>query len=189
MTDKKVIRKELLKKRNTLTEEECQEYSKLIETQVFSLECYKNAKNLLVYAGYQKEVSTYGIIKHALQHQKRVFCPKVLEPGIMEFYEIFSLKDVVCGYKNIPEPIGDGSAFSFSDTYTNPALMLMPVVGFDANTNRLGYGGGFYDRYLQRFPALERIGLAFECQKYEYKIPNEKTDIKPHHIITEQSIY
>lgn len=186
MCSKKEIRKELLRKRNTLTEEDCKKYSKLIENQLLSLESYIKANVLLVYASYQKEVSTYGIIEHALQTGKRVFCPKVLHPGIMEFYEIFSLDDITFGYKNIPEPPLTNPIFQ--NTLTKP-FMLMPLVGFDANKNRLGYGGGFYDRYLQRFSAMERMGLAFECQKFEPLIPTEETDIRPHYIITEQRIY
>lgn len=189
MNTKKEIRKEFLKKRNTLTEEEGKKYSKLVESQLLSLESYKKADTILIYASYQKEVSTYGIIEHALQNNKRVFCPKVFQPGRMEFYEIFSLEDVVCGYKNIPEPKGETSAFSLSDNNNKNTLIIMPLVGFDVCKNRLGYGGGFYDRYLHRFSTMERVGLAFECQKYEHKIPTEETDIKPHYIITEQNIY
>ena len=66
--------------------------------------------------------------------------------------------------------------------------MIMPLVGFDTYKNRLGYGGGFYDRYLQRFPNLERIGLAFECQRCN-DIPTEETDQKLDFIITEKGIF
>ena len=184
---KQDIRKELLKKRNSLTEEQCEKYSKLIEEQLFSLNQYKNADVLLIYVSYQKEVPTYEIIKSALQNGKRVFCPKVLGPGIMEFYEIASLKDIIPGYKNIPEP--KCTKVSYQNTETSNALMIMPVVGFDSSKNRLGYGGGFYDRYLQRFPDIERIGIAYECQKSNSKIPAEETDIRPEFIITEQSIF
>lgn len=189
MKTKQNIRNELLKKRNTLTEEELKKYSKLIENQLLASEQYKKADILLIYASYQKEVSTYGIIEAALNTQKKVFCPKVLNSGIMEFYEITSLTDIVPGYKNIPEPKQINSMFSFSDDNTNNTLMIMPLVGFDAARNRLGYGGGFYDRYLQRFPQLKRIGLGFECQKHENPIPTEETDFRPDFIITEIKIF
>lgn len=188
MNTKKELRKEFFRKRNTLTEKYHQKYSKIITKKLISLKQYVQADMILIYASYQKEVSTYGIIGDALNRGKRVFCPKVLSHGIMEFYEITSLKDIVPGYKNIPEPRREDSMFSFSDDNTGNTLMIMPLVGFDALGNRLGYGGGFYDRYLQRFPQLKRIGLGFECQKYEYLIPTEKTDIKPDLIITEVNI-
>lgn len=186
MNLKKEIRKELLKKRNTLTEDQWKNYSKLIEHQLFVSEYYKEADTLLIYASYQKEVSTYGIMEHAFHVGKKVFCPKVLSPGTMEFYEITSLDDFVCGYKNIPEPKSPASMYTVSDENINNTLMVMPFVGFDTDKNRLGYGGGFYDRYLQRFPQLKRIGLAFECQRYESRIPTEETDVTPDLIITEK---
>ena len=186
MISKTELRKELLKKRNTLTKEECRKYSTLIENQLLTLDAYKKADIILIYASYQKEVFTYGIINQALSMGKRVFCPKVLSPGIMEFYEIYSLNDISPGYKDIPEPNTGHSMFK---NVTANTLMLMPLVGFDDYKNRLGYGGGFYDRYLQRFPRLRQIGLAFECQRLEHGIPTEETDIKPDYILTEQGIF
>lgn len=184
---KQDIRKELFKKRNTLTKEDCEKYSKLIEQQLFSLEQYMNADTLLIYASYQKEVSTYGIIEKSLSVGKQIFCPKVLGPGTMEFYKITSLNDIICGYKNIPEPIT--TDFPYQDTDHSRTLMVMPLVGFDKKRNRLGYGGGFYDRYLQKFPNMERLAIGFECQRSNFDIPVEITDQKPNRIITENSIY
>ena len=189
MENKSRIRKELLKKRNTLTEEQVKMYSKLITDKVFSSNQYIQADTILIYASYQKEVSTYNILEDALNKGKRVYCPKVLSPGIMEFYKITSLEDVICGYKNIPEPKHTDPLNLFSADYECTPFMIMPLVGFDANKNRLGYGGGFYDRYLQRFPQLKRMGLAFECQKSESQIPTEETDMKPNLIITENHIF
>lgn len=186
MNNKQLIRKELLKKRNSLTEEERKKYSKLIKKVLFSLEQYKNAESLLVYISYLSEVSTYEIIKHTLKNGKRVFCPKVLSSGIMEFYEINSLQDVVLGYKNIPEP--KVTDVPYQNENLSKSLMIMPLVGFDNHKNRLGYGGGFYDRYLQRFPALTKFALAFECQRYEDELPTEETDIRAELIITEKRI-
>lgn len=186
MNRKKCIRNELLRKRNTLTEEDCKKYSKLIGKSLFSLEQYKSAEVILIYISYLSEVSTYEIIRHALNTGKSVFCPKVLSPGIMEFYAITSLEDIILGYKNIPEP--KVSDVPYPNDNLAKTLMIMPLVGFDNHKNRLGYGGGFYDRYLQRFPKLQRIGLGFECQRYEGHLPIEDTDQKPDYIITEKGI-
>lgn len=184
---KQAIRKELLKKRNTLTVEDLKNYSKLIEKQLLSLEQYKNAEIILIYVSYLSEVSTYEIIEQGLKTGKKIFCPKVLRPEIMEFYEITSFEDVVLGYKNIPEP--KATDVPFENINLSKALMVMPMVGFDNYKNRLGYGGGFYDRYLQRFPTLTKLALAFECQRYENSLPFEETDIKVDFIITEKAIY
>lgn len=185
MERKQDIRKELLKKRNSLTEAECKKYSKLIENRLFSFQPYIHAKTILVYASYQKEVSTYGIIEQALNAGKFVFCPKVLSPGKMEFYKITSLAEIAAGYKNIPEPTKTNVPFDITN-FSN-SIMIMPLVGFDTFKNRLGYGGGFYDRYIQRFPHMKRVALAFECQKYNNLLPiNDATDQKPDYIMTEE---
>ena len=184
---KQNIRKELLKKRNTLTEEQREKYSKLIQETLLLLPEYIHAEMILTYINYQSEVSTCEIIDHALKAGKKVFCPKVLKAGIMEFYEITSLNDVVCGYKNIPEP-QISNVFTQENENTN-TVMLMPLVGFDIEKSRLGYGGGFYDRYISKYPGLRKIALAFECQKSESLLPVEITDIKPDLIVTEQETY
>lgn len=170
-----------------MAEEQREKYSKMIEGKILSLEQYQKADTLLIYASYGSEAATDGIIEHALKHSKKVFCPKVLEPGKMEFYEIFSKKDLVCGYKNIPEPIFTTLPYKYQEDVNT--LMIMPLVAFDSTGMRLGYGGGFYDRYLQNHPSLSKIALGFECQKYETIIPGEETDIRPDFILTETHYY
>lgn len=186
MEKKRNIRKELLKKRNTLTETQREKYSKLIAETLFSFPEYMHSETILTYISYQSEVSTYEIIIRALKEGKKVFCPKVLEAGVMEFYEITSLEDIVCGYKNIPEP--KNAEVFFRSSNSSNAFMVMPLVGFDTQKNRLGYGGGFYDRYIQKCPRLRRAALAYECQKYDSLLPVEATDLKPDFIITEKGI-
>ena len=170
-----------------MAEEQRKKYSKLIRERLFLLPEYVDSEIILVYISYQSEVSTLEIINHALKEGKKIFCPKVLEAGIMEFYEITSLKDVVYGYKNIPEP-KTSTVFCVKNETSN-ILMLMPLVGFDAEKNRLGYGGGFYDRYLQKYRISTKIALGFECQRYESLIPYEETDFKPDFILTETNYF
>ena len=184
---KKAIRKEFLFKRNSFPEKLRKEYSKLIEDRLLSLEQYKKADTVLIYADYGSEVSTRGVMEHALRHSKRVFCPKVLAPGIMEFYEIFSLQELICGYKNIPEPSNIDNLYRYPNN--EKALMIMPLVAYDSTGMRLGYGGGFYDRYLEKHSFSGKIALGYECQKYERILPTEETDIRPDMIITETNCY
>ena len=184
---KQVIRRELLKKRNSLTVEQWQIYSKLIEEKLYSLKDYQEAEVLLLYASYQKEVFTYGIMENALNSGKCVLCPKVLSSNNMEFYKITSCKDIIHGFKNIPEPQNLENPYIKGEF--SKELMIMPMVGFDSHKNRLGYGGGFYDHYLEKYPDFKRIGLAFECQDSKEEIPTENTDIMPHYIITEERIF
>lgn len=177
----------MLQNRNSLTEIQWKNFGIMIEEKLLSLTQYKEAEVLLVYGSYQKEVPTYGIMENAFVSGKRVFCPKVLSPGKMEFYEIQSVEDLIRGFKNIPEPKSTEIVFGGSEG--KKTLLIMPVVGFDCYNNRLGYGGGFYDRYLQRYPDLQRVGLAFECQRFEKEIPIEDTDLSPDFLITEKGIW
>ena len=65
-------------------------------------------------------------------------------------------------------------------------LMLMPGVAFDESRNRVGYKGGFYDRYLERHPEIRTLALAFDCQILDETIEADSHDIKPHGILTEK---
>ncbi len=186
METKQDIRNKLLLNRNYLPLLERSDYSKMIMESLITHERFVNAKNLLIYVGYQSEVYTRDIIRYALQNGKRVFCPKVLRPGYMEFYPIKGLSDLIPGFKGIPEPFITHKCFIPKEEEDN--LMVMPLVGFDESKKRLGYGGGFYDRYLHNYSFIPTIALGFECQKYD-NLPSEPTDIMPDIIITEKNIY
>ena len=92
------------------------------------------------------------------------------------------MDELVAGYKGIPEPKGD------SEEYVYPmegnTLLLMPGVAFDPFGNRMGYGGGFYDRFLADKEDLRlcSIAVGFQCQMVE-QIPVEAHDVKPYQII------
>ena len=162
------------------------DYSSIIMDSLLNHEKFISAKNLLIYVGYQSEVATRDIIRYALQNGKRVFCPKVLRPGYMEFYPIKALSDLIPGYKGIPEPFITHKCYV--PYKEDDILMVMPLVGFDESKHRLGYGAGFYDRYLEKYDFISTIALAYECQKYD-NLPSEANDIKPDIIITEKNIY
>ena len=162
------------------------DYSKMIMDSLIQHESFVSAKDLLIYVGYQSEVDTRNIIRFAMQNGKRVFCPKVLRPGYMEFYPIKALSDLIPGFKGIPEPFITHKCYLPKEE--DQLLMVMPLVGFDESKNRIGYGAGFYDRYLERFPFIPTISLGYECQKWDH-LPAEATDIKPNFLITEKQIY
>lgn len=102
----------------------------------------------------------------------------------MEFYRIDSLSELQPGYRGIPEPPRTGERYVFRDGEEDRVLMLMPGVAFDPYRNRLGYGGGFYDRYLadQEKLQLRTIGVGFRCQMAEL-LPAEESDVKPYQVI------
>lgn len=102
----------------------------------------------------------------------------------MQFYRIRSLTELKEGYKGIREPEGNTESYVFTSENAAGSLFLMPGSAFDPLGNRLGYGGGFYDRYLADKEALRlrSIAVGFRCQQVE-EVPVEETDIKPYQVI------
>ena len=96
--------------------------------------------------------------------------------------EITSFDELKPGAYGILEP--DAGIPASADD----GLMIMPGVAFDTNRNRVGYGGGYYDRYLESHPQLHTLALAFDMQVL-FEVPAEEQDIKPQLLVTETNIY
>lgn len=126
---------------------------------------------------YNSEVQTGYLLDECLKLGKHVAIPKVIGND-MEFYEIKNRTDVRIGYKGIREP---DTTHLIQQTH---AFMVVPGVAFSTSLMRLGYGKGFYDRYLQRFPQLYTCGAAYECQVLE-QLLCEPHDVSLKELITE----
>ena len=200
---KEDIRKRTITKRDSLSPEELQEKSRQIFEKLIGTEEYRSAEDILVYASMRSEVITDDIILDSLSEGKRVFCPKVTDKnaGTMEFVRIFSLEDLKEGYFGIREPeITDDSEIYAddsckSDDHTEDSLIggtltlgIMPGVAFDHQRNRIGYSGGFYDRYLEKHPYVNTIALCMDCQLWEETIPDDMHDVRPQKLITETAV-
>ena len=130
---------------------------------------YKRKKNSFIALYYPSnyEINILNIINN-LKHPKfTLLLPKVQEGNLLKFYE-WNIRDVLIVNKfGIPEPLKNKKSFL-------PDIVLVPLLAFDNQKNRLGYGKGFYDRYLNNLTILnkkiETIGIAFSFQKYK-KIP------------------
>lgn len=188
--EKKRLRKEILSIRNAIPPMIRQELSDKILQKVYDLEEYKSADVILVYADYQSEVITSPLIEKSLIDGKKVFCPKV-SGNDMDFYQIKELSELGEGYKGIREPVS-GERFSDEMNSLSGPLVIMPGVVFDRNCHRIGYGKGFYDRFLTRMSesglSLHAIGLGFECQLVD-EVPSEIHDISLDMIVTENDVY
>lgn len=199
--EKKILRKEILKCRNEMPLIMREEKSEKIQQKVYQLPAYQEAPILLAYADYQSEVITTPIIKSALADGKEVYCPTV-QGNDMEFYQINNLGELQEGYKGIREPLPEPERkFYLEKAADNKILMLMPGAVFDTKRHRIGYGKGFYDRYLSRIgkitedllplpnnPVVCTAALAFACQIVE-KLPAEQHDICPDILLTEEASY
>lgn len=179
METKKQIRKENLKRREALSKEEWQRKSEKLITLLLSQPFYKESRTIYCYVSYRNEVDTWRFIMCSLKEGKRVAVPKV-SGNEMKFYYIQNITELKKGYKGIFEP----SEINEEAVEEN-ALFIMPLVAFDREKHRLGYGGGFYDRYLQKYPNHFKIGIGFSFQETEY-IPVEQYDVNPDRIWTDE---
>lgn len=124
---------------------------------------YRQARSLYGYLSYNQEVETHALLLQAQRDGKRVAVPKVTGPGEMVFYWLDELTQAAPGYCGIPEP--DGSQPAADD---DTALVLTPGLAFDRQGHRMGYGGGFYDRYLADQPNHPLVALCYRFQLLDH---------------------
>jgi len=183
MKSKKELRKEILKNRDALTVEERSEKSKIIAQKVISHKVFQEADIVLLYASYKSEVDTIDIFEAAILAEKEVFYPKVIGDE-MEFYRVQEQTDLIEGYRGIREPKENEKA-KFIPDKDSKICVIMPGAVFDKEGNRIGYGGGYYDKYLGQLERnvpkenITKIGLAYDCQIVPVRfIEREKHDIR-----------
>ena len=200
---KQELRAQILQKRDALTDAQRHNYSAEITQSVRTLEEYKKAQKVLLFASFRSEVDTRELTRAALADGKEVFFPKVQcsEDGCkeMEFYRVTSEDDLEKGYQGIPEPKGDwNNRLKRKDAAEN-ILILTPGVVLDKQGYRIGYGGGFYDRFLKKLEEetlgnpnvlICKIAIAYECQIVSPGlIAVESHDVRMDKIVTEQGVY
>ena len=185
--EKRKIRKEIFQKRRELTDTEV----KILSRQVFfNVRNYlsgieKKTTDLFAYFSCNHEVDTKEFLCDWISKNRQVALPKVGDDGYaMDFYYIHSLEEVKEGYKGIFEPRKN----CVKADNSKDGIILVPGVGFDRQGNRVGYGKGFYDRYLKKHNFQKTIGIAFEFQIFD-NIEYEKNDIRLDAVITEKQIY
>ena len=179
---KKEIRAIVKKNRREATPEQIRENSNEICKQFLNLPEYKEAKVVFAYMDCKNEVETKMVIEQCWRDGKTVAVPKVFGE-IMKYYVITSYDDLEEGYFGIPEPKHE----QLNEIVCDDGLMILPGVAFDNCRHRVGYGGGFYDRYLEAHPGMKKIAFAFEFQMFE-SVPFEVFDRQPEKIITEKRI-
>ena len=168
--DKKTLRKQIRDQKRAMTPEEIQRSSEALGEKFLESALYKQAKTIYGYLPYNQEVRTVPMLERALADGKKVAVPKVYGEE-MRFIYLTDLSQVEIGYAGIPEPIADGPV---GDDPT--ALVLMPGLAFDREGHRIGYGGGFYDKFLAAEPNHPTIALCYAFQMVE-ELPVEEFDI------------
>lgn len=175
--EKRDIRAQIREKRKALSEAFIKEQSRNICKKIAASKEYQNAETVFAYMALPGEVDLSGLILQALKDHKKVAIPKV-HKDIMEFYEITSLSDVEEGSFHVLEPV------STTRMIPENTLFLMPGVAFDKRSYRVGYGKGYYDKYLTKYFCKNRMGVAFQFQIYE-EVPADSFDIPAGKVITE----
>lgn len=182
METKQEIREQMLKIRRGMEAEEWQAATDAIAGKVIESDSFREATDFYCYMDFDREAGTDRIMDEAWRLGKDIWLPKV-SGGEMEFFLVKPFQKFVKGSFGILEPSGASEMAKGTD-----GLAIVPGVAFDREKNRIGYGKGFYDRYLRKHPHLVKMGIAFDVQLVD-KIPKEETDCGLDFVVTESFFY
>ena len=174
--NKQELRKAIRQRKRAMTPEEIESRSQALCRKFLESNAYHRAETIYGYLPYNQEVRTVPILEKALADGKRVAVPKVYGDE-MKFIYLEDLSRVEAGYAGIPEPIADGPVAEDRE-----ALVLMPGLAFDPQGHRIGYGGGFYDKFLSREPGHPTVALCYEFQMVDH-LETEQFDIPVNTVI------
>ncbi|MCR5773582.1 MAG: 5-formyltetrahydrofolate cyclo-ligase [Lachnospiraceae bacterium] len=183
MRNREACRREILARRNSLTEPFIEKASETIGERLRNEPVWKEAASVCLYYGCRGEVRTEGLIRSAFDEGKKVFLPRVISDTQMVFIEVLSGEKQAEGAYGIPEPVYDETRLMRE----TPGLIVVPCVAVDRKGNRLGHGKGYYDRFLEGMGKVPSVCLAFSCQITEGFMTKD-TDIRIGNIITEEEI-
>ena len=175
MVNKKEYRDILFNIRNKIKNKE--EKSSLITEKIINDYWYKDARVVAIYKSLQSEVDTTNLIKDCFEKGKVVLLPKI-ENDFMNFYKIDKDELLFKSGFGVEEPLGKSEKLYKPDEID---LMIVPGVGFDKENNRIGFGKGYYDKYLQNLN-IKTIGICFKEQIVD-KLPHDEFDIRMNKII------
>lgn len=184
----KLLKKELREKytelRMSLNAQSAEEKSREIHQHLFKLKVFMDSKTIHTYVSmnHRNEVDTFLLIHEALQMGKNIVIPRIEDDTQLSHHQISDTANLKRNEWGVPEPTGEGiTAHEALD------LILVPMLSGDQFRNRLGYGKGFYDRFLKETDAF-RIGLLFDIQMYDKRLPVNKFDVTLDLLITESGI-
>ena len=180
--DKKAFRKAVLQEIEELSEEYIKASDKGIFENIAALPEFVAAKTIFAYISEKREPDTVRIIRKALEMGKTVALPVSYDGGHMEPRVIKSLDELVTGKFGIPAPQEDAPVLSVEEI----DLIIVPAVTFGKDGYRLGRGGGYYDRFLEKFRGFS-VGLGRE--KLVREVPTESHDMPVDCLVTEVEAY
>ena len=196
MISKEKVRKKAVETRDSIDEESRQQKSEETAKKILEADWFKEADIVLSYHAFRSEVEVDALNRAVLTQGKKLYLPKTyVKEKQIRFFEITDLSKLKRGYQKIWEPTGEEPEFSFETVKEEQkkVLMIMPGTAYDARGYRMGYGGGYYDRYLnaheEEWKMIDFMTAfaAFSEQKM-ILIPGERCDVKPDVIVTEKEI-
>ena len=180
--DKETIRNILRQRKEMQTPEERFEKSRRICTHLMKM--IQPNETVMVYTSKEKEVNTVPLITMLLAYKNPVVVPIIQkEDYSLRLSYIENLGVLIPSTFGVPEPIGNEIPADGADIDT----IILPMLGFDRRGGRIGYGAGYYDRFLSKYPSIRKIGIAFACQEME-ALPLDPHDIQMDAIITEDGV-
>lgn len=184
--DKESARKNVLAKREALSEEEVISLSDKICCRVLALEEYKKARVIYAYIPFKNEVRIQKIIEDAWGSKKKVAVPRITDKEKMEFVFINSFDELECGYMGIMEPKKEFLKHPERIADEKEVFLLLPGLAFDKEGNRAGYGKGFYDRYIASHGRTKffKAAACYSFQAFDH-IEAEEHDIKADIVISD----
>jgi 5-formyltetrahydrofolate cyclo-ligase len=181
--EKDSIRKQIIEHRDSIDINTKGQWDEDIFNSLIKSEWYKKANTIFAFVSFKSETDTHKIIKYAIHDGKTICVPRIKskQKGI-EIFKIDSFDQLEKGYFGILEPIESCLAVESKDI----DLILMPGVAFDRQGGRLGYGAGFYDRFLSKInTSVDKIAVAYHFQVLD-NIPMDEHDVRIDGIVTEE---
>ena len=183
--EKQRLREERLAAREALSEQERIVLDDLITHKLLATSEYAEATTVLTYVSVSSEVSTRMFIECALRDGKTVAVPRCLPGHCLEFVAIASLEQLVAAPFNLLEPAKELPALA--EDQNNNSICIVPALLVDTKGYRLGYGAGFYDRFLSTYPG-KKICLAYQQNLSRTMLPHTAFDIAVDMVITESDV-
>jgi 5-formyltetrahydrofolate cyclo-ligase len=176
------IRQVLREKKDSMDPKDRLEKSRTICRNLMAL--ISAGETVMVYTSKEKEVNTVPLITTLLRRGNPVVVPIIVKEDVsLRLSYLRDLSLLVPSTFGVPEPIGSEIPVASGDVDT----LILPMLGFDRQGRRIGYGAGYYDRFLAKNPDLRKIGIAFACQEME-TLPVDENDVLMDCIITDEGI-
>lgn len=180
---KKEFRKKYLSLRNEISVSQKRIFDGILTNKILYIEEYRNAENILLFASVGSEVDTHSLFDESIRQNKKVYFPKCIDGERMDFYRVLSREDLTSGKYGIPEPSGRTEKYNSN---CKSDLAVIPALAVGRDFSRLGYGKGYYDRFLKKYNGIT------VCPVYPQllcgTVPNDEFDIPQKIIITPDEI-